>query len=73
MDRPTSLPEEFPELLTVTEAAKLLRVSVSVMYRLKDSRALPVYRVSSSIRFKRSDLLDYLEKSCVPAVDRHKF
>lgn len=56
-------PSSFPDLVTPTEAAKLLRISRTVIYRLKEALELPFYVVSASIRFRKEDLLAYLDRN----------
>jgi excisionase family DNA binding protein len=50
-------------LLTVQEAARLLGQSVSWVYKRTQpsNRLLPVTLMGSSVRFRRSDLLAYIE------------
>ena len=54
-----------PELMTVAEAAELLRVSISSLRRLQHDRRIHFYKVGGTIRFAKSDLLAYLEKQRV--------
>lgn len=51
-----------PELLTVAEAAKMLRVSISGVRRLQRQRSLPFIKVGGSVRIARGDLTAYVEK-----------
>lgn len=53
--------EEWPELLTVADAAKYLRVHRSTVYRLLKDKSLPgAFRVGSDWRVRRDTLLDAL-------------
>jgi excisionase family DNA binding protein len=56
-------------LLTVADAAKLLKISETGMRRLQQRRAVPFMRVGGSVRFARTDLLAYLAKHRVESVD----
>ena len=58
-----------PGLLTISEVAELLKLSVSTVRRLQRQRKIPFVRVGRSIRFARSDLAAYLEKRRVGAID----
>jgi excisionase family DNA binding protein len=51
------------DFLNVTEVARVLRCAPISVYRLIARRALPVYRACRKILFKRTDVLDYLERS----------
>jgi excisionase family DNA binding protein len=46
----------FSALLTVSEAAELLRCSRATVYGLIDRKELPSVRVSNAIRVRRADL-----------------
>jgi len=49
-----------PKLLSPDEAALALGLSKASIYRLVETRALPFYRVSASLRFSEEDLQNYL-------------
>jgi len=51
------------ELLTMEEAAKILRVDYKTVYRLVRSGELPAGRVGRVYRIKRGDLAAYFESS----------
>lgn len=56
------------EIITITEAAKLLKVSVSTVRRLLDGRCIPFHKVGGSIRLTVDDLLSYLRQHRVESV-----
>jgi excisionase family DNA binding protein len=67
MEMPNTPPDP-NDLLTISEAAPLSRLSESSLYDACDRRIIPHYRVSGSgrrgkILIKRSDL-DYFMESC---------
>lgn len=47
-----------PEIMTRTEAAQLLRISVSTLATLRD---VPRHRVGATRRYLRSELLQYVK------------
>lgn len=49
------------EVLTVKEAASLLRVSVTTMYRLSRKEEIPRKLIGGQLRFLKSDLVDWLK------------
>lgn len=53
------------ELLTIAEAAKLLKISVPSVRRLQQQRQLPFFKVRGCIRLDRSDIVAYLQKQRV--------
>jgi excisionase family DNA binding protein len=61
-------PEHLLALLTPSEAANMLRLSKASIYRLVETRRLPFYRVSGSLRFSKKDLEDYLARGRVESV-----
>jgi len=56
------------ELLTVAEAARLLRISVSGMRRLQQARRIPFVKVGGSVRFNTRDLVAYVRSNRVEAI-----
>ena len=53
------------ELLTITEVARLLKISVSTVRRLQSARILPFVKVGGSVRFAKNDIESYLARSRV--------
>ena len=50
------------KLLTIPEAAKMLRISRSLLYRLCEGNyGLPVIRVAGLLRFRADSLIKYFE------------
>lgn len=56
--RPSSEPDPY---LNKKEAAKLLRCSVSTVDNYRRAGTLKRYNIGSSVRFKRSELLEMIE------------
>jgi excisionase family DNA binding protein len=56
------------DLLTIPEAAKLLKISVSGMRRLQRSRRIPFIKVGGSIRLARQDVLSFVQGNRVEAI-----
>jgi len=55
-------------LLTISEVAELLKVSKSSVRRPQQGRHIPFIKVGGSIRFSKSDILEYLKKERVGAI-----
>ena len=53
------------ELLTISEVAVFLKVSVSAVRRLKDQRRIPFIKVGGRIRFAKTDVTSFLERARV--------
>jgi len=53
------------EILTTEQLAGLLNISKTSIYRLIGNRLIPFYKLGHNIRFKKADVLDYLEKNCL--------
>lgn len=58
-----------PELLTIQEVARLLRISVAGVRRLQSARHLPFLKIGGSVRFDKSDVVAYLAGQRVEAID----
>lgn len=57
------------ELLNTAEVAETLKISVASVRRLQQGRHIPFIKVGGSVRFSKSDLVSYLEKQRVEAID----
>jgi len=68
-DNPSNDCPPLVDLLTVAEAAALLKISKSGIRRLQQARRLPFLKIGSSVRFNRADLATYLSKIRVDAFD----
>ena len=58
------------ELLTIKDVAELLKVSIPTVRRLQQGRHLPFIKVGGSIRFSKSDIINYLKKQRIDSIDR---
>jgi excisionase family DNA binding protein len=56
------------DLLTIVEAADLLKLSVSGMRRLQQQRRIPFIKVGGRIRFARQDLASFVQKNRVETI-----
>ncbi len=56
------------ELLTIKDVAELLKVSQVTVRRLQQGRHLPFFKVGGSVRFAKTDILEYLKKGRVEAI-----
>ena len=60
-------------MMSVKEVAELLNLSIYTVYRLKDKPdGLKAYKVGGCVRFKRSEVNDYLARCTVAPVIRQK-
>ncbi len=50
------------KLLTLKEAAEMLKISPTTLYRLRKKGVIPVYGLESSIYFKKGDILNALKR-----------
>ena len=57
--------DESVEILTINEAAKFLNMKVSNLRSAIFKRKIPYLKIGALIRFKKSDLVEWLEKSLV--------
>ncbi|KRQ15362.1 helix-turn-helix domain-containing protein [Bradyrhizobium manausense] len=56
------------ELLTIKEAAHILRISVPSLRRLQSDRHIPFIKIGGCVRFDKKDIIDYLNKRRYPAM-----
>jgi excisionase family DNA binding protein len=61
-------PKPVIDLLTIPEAAELLKISVSGMRRLQQRRRIPFIKIGGSIRFARQDLLSFVQSNRMHAI-----
>ena len=55
-------------LLTLSDVAEILKISVPTVRRLQQQRKIPFVKVGGSIRFARNDVASYLAARRVRAV-----
>lgn len=55
------------ELLSPKELCKILKVSATWPYKMIKRRRLPYYKIEGVVRFRRSDIETFLEKSRMEA------
>lgn len=51
------------ELIRIDDAAKLFHVSKVTLYKWREKGILPFHRISSRIYFKKSEIMEILNKS----------
>jgi excisionase family DNA binding protein len=57
--------------MTVEDVAELFRLKPSYVYRLTHRKAIPYYKVGNHLRFRREELLNWMEAHRVlPATGR---
>lgn len=52
--------KDYPDVLTVQEAAELLSVCKNTIYKLVKEHELPSRRIGSTIRIRKKDVLAYM-------------
>lgn len=57
-------------LLTILEAADLLKISVPTLRRLQRQRQIPFIKVGGSVRFSTGDIASYLQRRRVSSIDQ---
>ena len=58
------------QLMTIEEASVFLNLKVSKLRRYVFMRAIPYYKIGSLIRFKKDDLLQWVEEKIVKPVSQ---
>jgi excisionase family DNA binding protein len=56
-------------LLTISEVARLLKISPSGVRRLQQQRHIPFLKVGGSVRFLTEDILAYLREQRVEVIE----
>jgi excisionase family DNA binding protein len=59
------------ELMTPDELGEFMKISKTSVYRLVESRILPAYRIGGVLRFRKQDVIAYLESKKTDAVNWH--
>ncbi len=59
------------QFMTPDELSAFMKISKTTVYRFVESRILPFYRVSGSLRFRKQDVIAYLESKKTNAINWH--
>lgn len=58
------------KLLSPSDLAKMLNVSLPTIYRLVTGRTISFYKVGGSLRFSEKDVIKYLENNRIEEISR---
>ena len=61
------------QLMTIEEAALFLNLKVSKIRKDIFNKAIPYYKIGSLIRFKKDELLKWLDQKVVPSMNSSHF
>ena len=65
--------DQIPEILTITEAAQYLRISLSSLYKLAQDGKIPAQKVGKHWRFHKQTLTDWIAAgNLIPAKKKPK-
>lgn len=64
--------EHMPDVLTMLDLQKALRIGRSTAYRLIKTKRLPYIRIGRSIRIPKKYVLEFVETQRVPVEDGEK-
>jgi excisionase family DNA binding protein len=54
--------EEKPEMMTIEETAKLLRITRQTLYDWTKKKEIPSYKLGRRVLYKREEIDEYLRK-----------
>lgn len=57
-----------PWILSTSEASKLIRISANKLRELADGGAIPAYRIGKNWRYRREDLIQWIERQALANV-----
>ena len=57
--------------MTPDDLAAFMRVSKATIYRIVESRIIPVYRFGGGLRFRKQDVIAYIENQKTEAMNWH--
>ena len=61
--------EVIPEFLNIQDLSQFLGIKVSTLYAMVEGKRVPHYRIGRLIRFKRSDIEQWIERQKEDCVD----
>jgi excisionase family DNA binding protein len=70
MENEAKITANEPELLRVTEAAKLLALSRTKVYEMAERGEIPVVRIGTAVRVPRRRLLEWIDAQTVGSSER---
>ena len=51
------------QIMTVSEVAKALQMSVSTIYKYSEKGVLPSFKIGKNLRFLEKEINDYIQKN----------
>lgn len=60
------------DLLTVDEVAAMLRLTPKGIYAMVSARRIPFIKISSRVRFLRSDIVAWVHENRVPSLGKRR-
>ncbi len=57
---------EAPEMLTAKELEAMLKINVKTIYSYVHRGLIPYVKIQSNVRFRRQEILDWIEKQSYP-------
>ena len=58
--------DDFPQVLTIEEASKYLRIPLSTLYKLAQDGKIPCQKVGKHWRFRKEKIDNWLDERSVP-------
>lgn len=58
--------DDFPQVLTIEEASKYLRIPLSTLYKLAQDGKIPCQKVGRHWRFRKETIDHWLDERSVP-------
>ena len=55
--------EQYPDVLTVLDLSKILRINKSTAYEMLQKNLIPHRRIGTAYRIAKTAVIDYLEKT----------
>ncbi len=64
----TSINQNETEFMDINEVSKFLKLKKSTIYQLVFKRGIPFHKCTKKLLFKKSELIEWVEKDRVPTI-----
>lgn len=67
----TIVPEKDDEIGNISDCSRWIKKSKSTIYSMVSKRNIPHFKNGQAVRFKKTDIMEWLQKNRIPTISEH--